>query len=172
MTPSGRQSCLPLFCAFPKECRLQLRADSGMINENKFRQAVNCGRNQNGKGVDRGGRCGRADGGGGRCAAGASGNGAGAYRQARSEDPGHGQGALQCDQRLHRGGISAPCPHQSALSVLLAGGVPARQDHGVVREPGRGAEGGARPPGVPGVRQSRRDPAGTAPLRTGRGDRL
>mgnify|MGYP004582219133 CR=1 FL=1 len=22
----------PLFCAFPKECRLQLRADSGMIN--------------------------------------------------------------------------------------------------------------------------------------------
>ena len=36
----------------------------------------------------------------------------------------------------------------------------------------RGAEGGARPPGVPGVRQSRRDPAGTAPLRTGRGDRL
>ena len=32
VTPSGRRDCLPLFCAFPKECRLQLRTDSGMIN--------------------------------------------------------------------------------------------------------------------------------------------
>ena len=40
----------------------------------------------------------------------------------------------------------------TAEEFLHAGGVPARQDHGAVREPGRGAEGGARPPGVPGVR--------------------
>ena len=28
--------------------------------------------------------------------------------------------------------IFAPCAHEPALSVLLAGGVPARQDHGAV----------------------------------------
>jgi len=29
---TGVSLSAPLFCAFPKECRLQLRADSGMIN--------------------------------------------------------------------------------------------------------------------------------------------
>ncbi len=47
------------------------------------------------------------------------------------------------------------------------GAFPPARTMELFEEPGRGAEGGARPPGVPGVRQGRRDPAGTAPLRRG-----
>ena len=89
-------------------------------------------RKQDGKGVNRGRRCGRADGGGCRGAAGARGDGAGAHGKARPEDPCHRQGPLQRDQRLHGGGIPAPCADQSALPVLLAGGVPASQNDGAV----------------------------------------
>ena len=53
--------------------------------------------------------------------------------------------------------VTNDCPaeeflrHEPALFVLLAGGVPPGKDHGAVRSFGRGAEGGARPPGVPGI---------------------
>ena len=109
------------------------------------------GRMTDGKGFDRGSRGSRTDGGGCCRAAGTSGNGAGAYREARAEDPCHRQGALQRDQRLPGRGIFAPCAHEPALFVLLAGGVPPGKDHGAVRRPWRGAKGGARPPGVPGI---------------------
>ena len=42
------------------------------------------------------------------------------------------QGPLQCDQRLHRRGISAPCADEPPLSVLVAGGFPTGQDDGTV----------------------------------------
>ncbi len=48
------------------------------------------------------------------------------------------------------------------------GAFPTGKDHGTVRGPWRGAEGGARTPGVPGIGQGRGDPAGSSALCAGR----
>ena len=59
-------------------------------------------------------------------------NNDGTYGKAGSENSRYRQGPLQCDQRLHRRGISAPCADEPPLSVLVAGGFPTGQDDGTV----------------------------------------